>query len=159
MFSAKLLVEVFSLSVLALMLLVHRSNAQAQPPAHLRDKINVQDHDHIVEHLDGVVDQQAEYSEEEMQFHYFKAHDYDNNNKLDGIELISALTHYHKEAEQKDEGEESSVMSDFELMEMVDDIMQQEDGNDDGYIDYVEFLRSQGREVTQGGPYADPVLS
>ncbi|ELT89571.1 hypothetical protein CAPTEDRAFT_88730, partial [Capitella teleta] len=46
------------------------------------------------------------------------------------------------EAEQKDEGEESSVMSDFELMEMVDDIMQQEDGNDDGYIDYVEFLRS-----------------
>lgn len=51
---------------------------------------------HIAEHLDGVVDQQDQYSEEEMQFHYFKAHDYDNNNKLDGLELISALTHYHK---------------------------------------------------------------
>jgi hypothetical protein len=51
---------------------------------------------HIHEHLDGVIDQKDDYTEEEMQFHYFKSHDYDNNNKLDGIELISALTHYHK---------------------------------------------------------------
>ena len=40
--------------------------------------------------------EQDRMSEEETQFRYFKIHDYDNNNKLDGIELIAALTHYHK---------------------------------------------------------------
>ena len=33
--------------------------------------------------------------EEAMQFHYFKLHDYDNNNKMDGLELGAAMTHYH----------------------------------------------------------------
>ena len=50
----------------------------------------------MAQHMDGVMDPDETYSDEEMQFHYFKAHDYDDNNKLDGIELISALTHYHK---------------------------------------------------------------
>ena len=30
----------------------------------------------------------AQMTPEELQFYYFKQHDYDNNNKLDGIELI-----------------------------------------------------------------------
>ena len=34
-------------------------------------------------------------SEEELEFHYFKMHDYDNNNKLDGVEIGKALTHFH----------------------------------------------------------------
>lgn len=34
-------------------------------------------------------------SEEELQFHYFKMHDNDNNNKLDGSELIKSLIHWH----------------------------------------------------------------
>ena len=53
---------------------------------------------HIREHLDGVIDmnQEDKMSSEETQFHYFKIHDYDHNNKLDGIELIAALSHFHK---------------------------------------------------------------
>jgi hypothetical protein len=34
-------------------------------------------------------------NEQELQFHYFKLHDTDTNNKLDGLELIHAITHYH----------------------------------------------------------------
>lgn len=34
-------------------------------------------------------------SEPELQFHYFKMHDADNNNKLDGCELIKSLIHWH----------------------------------------------------------------
>lgn len=34
-------------------------------------------------------------SEQELQFHYFKMHDSDNNNKLDGCELIKSLIHWH----------------------------------------------------------------
>ena len=37
-----------------------------------------------------------EMTEEELEFHYFKLHDYDNNNKLDGVEIGKALTHFHE---------------------------------------------------------------
>lgn len=40
---------------------------------------------------------------EAMEFHYFKLHDYDNNNKLDGIELAAAMTHYHDTEEGRKE--------------------------------------------------------
>lgn len=42
-------------------------------------------------------------SEEELEFHYFKMHDYDNNNKLDGVEIGKALTHFH-------DGKKSSLL-------------------------------------------------
>jgi len=37
----------------------------------------------------------SKMSEAELQFHYFKMHDSDNNNKLDGCELIKSLIHWH----------------------------------------------------------------
>lgn len=37
---------------------------------------------------------------EAMEFHYFKLHDTDNNNKLDGLELAAAITHYHEPGEE-----------------------------------------------------------
>ena len=53
---------------------------------------------HIRQHLDGVVEVNREgpVSAHEKQFQYFKVHDYDDDNKLDGIELSSALTHFHQ---------------------------------------------------------------
>ena len=37
----------------------------------------------------------SKMSQPELQFHYFKMHDNDNNNKLDGSELIKSLIHWH----------------------------------------------------------------
>jgi len=56
---------------------------------------------HIREHMEGMLnaeelDKVKLDSSEEMEFHYFKLHDYDNNNKLDGLELAAAMTHYHE---------------------------------------------------------------
>ncbi len=52
---------------------------------------------HVKEHLDGKIETGSmPISDDEMQFHYFKLHDYDQNNKLDGIELTAAVTHFHK---------------------------------------------------------------
>jgi len=49
-----------------------------------------------MEDLDGKIEKPTDaMTEEELQFHYFKVHDYNNDNKLDGIELISALTHHN----------------------------------------------------------------
>ena len=49
---------------------------------------------HIAEHVGAPVDT-SRMSEQELQFHYFKMHDADNNNKLDGCELVKSLIHWH----------------------------------------------------------------
>jgi len=54
---------------------------------------------HINEHLKEQinVNQDKPMSNEDLQFHYFKVHDSDNDDKLDGIELATAMAHYHEE--------------------------------------------------------------
>jgi hypothetical protein len=63
----------------------------------LHDSAKIHDRKHIGEHLHGAVNEQdlSKMTEEELQFHYFKMHDNDNNNKLDGTELIKSLIHWH----------------------------------------------------------------
>lgn len=63
----------------------------------LHDSAKIHDRKHIGEHLHGAVNEQdlSKMTEEELQFHYFKMHDSDNNNKLDGSELIKSLIHWH----------------------------------------------------------------
>ncbi|CAK5027413.1 unnamed protein product [Meloidogyne enterolobii] len=56
----------------------------------------VKDEEHIKEHLEGKVDPTAHMTPEQLQFHYFNMHDLDKNGKLDGIELIKAISHYHE---------------------------------------------------------------
>ena len=48
----------------------------------------------MMEHMDVPLDTSS-MSEQELQFHYFKMHDSDGNNKLDGCELVKSLIHWH----------------------------------------------------------------
>lgn len=52
---------------------------------------------YLQEHLQETLSEQDvnKLTEEELQFHYFKMHDSDNNNMLDGSELIKSLIHWH----------------------------------------------------------------
>lgn len=84
-------------------------------------------------------------SEEEMEFHYFKLHDYDGNNKLDGLELSAALTHFHEEDSAA--RAHNIALDDGELSSLVDQIMAEDDLNDDGYIDYYEFTHAQRKNI------------
>ncbi|XP_076464849.1 multiple coagulation factor deficiency protein 2 homolog isoform X3 [Babylonia areolata] len=63
----------------------------------LKFQTEIHNADHILEHLQNVIKTKPkeQMSEEELEFHYFKMHDYDNNNKLDGVEIGKALTHFH----------------------------------------------------------------
>ncbi|KAM6406574.1 multiple coagulation factor deficiency protein 2 isoform 1-T1 [Pluvialis apricaria] len=74
-------------------------HAEESQRANIRlDKNMVQDKDHIMEHLEGVIEKpESEMSPQELQLHYFKMHDYDGNNLLDGLELATAISHVHKE--------------------------------------------------------------
>jgi len=52
------------------------------------------DKDHVLEHLDGVINKpKDQLTPDEQNFYYFKLHDYDNNNMLDGLELVNAFAH------------------------------------------------------------------
>ncbi|NXL82939.1 MCFD2 protein, partial [Alectura lathami] len=103
------------------------------------DKNLVQDKDHIMEHLEGVIEKpESEMSPQELQLHYFKMHDYDGNNLLDGLELATAISHVHKE----EGGENTQAMKEEELISLIDDVLRDDDKNNDGYIDYAEFAKS-----------------
>ncbi|XP_051935789.1 multiple coagulation factor deficiency protein 2 [Hippocampus zosterae] len=103
------------------------------------DKNMVQDRDHIMDHLEGVIHKpEKDMSPQELQLHYFKMHDYDGNNLLDGLELATAITHVHKE----EGGEDSQSIGEETLMKLIDDVLREDDKNNDGYIDYAEFAKS-----------------
>lgn len=111
----------------------------AYPPITRLDRNVVQDKDHIMEHLEGVIEKpESDMTPQELQLHYFKMHDYDGNNLLDGLELATAITHVHKE----ERGENSHPMREEELIRLIDEVLRDDDRNNDGYIDYAEFARS-----------------
>ncbi|KAJ6640750.1 Multiple coagulation factor deficiency protein 2 like, partial [Pseudolycoriella hygida] len=72
----------------------------------------------------------SKMSEQELQYHYFKMHDADNNNKLDGCELIKSLIHWHEEKEANNP--EITFLSDEELSEAVDSAFKIFDEDKDG---------------------------
>uniref|UniRef100_A0AC35UCZ8 Multiple coagulation factor deficiency protein 2 n=1 Tax=Rhabditophanes sp. KR3021 TaxID=114890 RepID=A0AC35UCZ8_9BILA len=110
-----------------------------------------QDSAHIKEHLDGKVDPTANMTPEQLQFHYFNMHDLDKNGKLDGVELIKAITHFHHEnpAPNHDANVPPPLPSELELEQMIDSILNEDDFNGDGLIDYGEFLKAQQHRDAQ----------
>jgi hypothetical protein len=105
----------------------------------------VKDAEHIKEHLEGKVDQTSQMTPEQLQFHYFNMHDLDRNGRLDGVELIKAITHFHQEnpGPQHLPNQPPPLPSEIELEQMIDSILREDDYNGDGFIDYGEFLRAQ----------------
>ena len=76
-------------------------NANAGHPGHSGhdQMISNMNKEHVLDHLDGVINKPKEQmTVEEQNFYYFKLHDYDNNNMLDGIELVSAFAHHDGKA-------------------------------------------------------------
>ncbi|XP_026748068.1 multiple coagulation factor deficiency protein 2 homolog isoform X4 [Trichoplusia ni] len=113
----------------------HHGDPQLLNPANI-----AQERDHIQEHMEVPIDT-SKMSEQELQFHYFKMHDADNNNKLDGCELIKSLIHWHA---GQDVGK---TYTDEDLQNMVDGGLSQADKNNDGYIDYAEFRALRDLDV------------
>ena len=75
---------------------------------------------------------------EEQNFYYFKLHDTNQDNRLDGLEVIAAFDHAHEE----ENGENSTHyerLGDDELINLIDDILKEEDLDRDGFISYDEF--------------------
>ncbi|XP_077538861.1 longistatin-like [Haemaphysalis longicornis] len=79
----------------------------------------------------------GEVTMEEAYFYYFRMHDFDNNNLLDGQEIKVAMMHIMHH--QEDDHEELPVSDEY-IARYVDSALQP-DANNDGFISYPE-LRS-----------------
>nr|XP_026494621.1 multiple coagulation factor deficiency protein 2 homolog [Vanessa tameamea] len=84
----------------------------------------------------------AKMSPEELEFHYFSAHDYDRNSKLDGLEMLKAV--YHTlEHEAPDTDNDDSIEPESNKINLyialVDKTLESDDGDRDGYISYLEY--------------------
>jgi hypothetical protein len=75
---------------------VHHQQFQGQQQRVLHNDVQ-HEREHMKEHMEVPIDT-SNMSEQELQFHYFKMHDTDNNNKLDGCELVKSLIHWHGES-------------------------------------------------------------
>lgn len=107
--------------------------------------------EHLQQHMDIPMDT-SKMTDQELQFHYFKMHDADNNNKLDGCELIKSLIHWHehgnKDPATPDPGEK--IFEESELEALIDPILSMDDTNKDGFIDYAEFIQAQHKAAATG---------
>ena len=77
-------------------------------------------------------------------FYFFKLHDYDDNQKLDGLEWMKALTDYHQEDDDKGEFKEGGrVFLEHEAEAIIDELLTKHDMDDDGMIDFLELMNSR----------------
>ncbi|KAK6033923.1 hypothetical protein COOONC_28573, partial [Cooperia oncophora] len=100
--------------------------AQQAPQSQNFGGEQARDEHHIKEHLDGKVDPTANMTPEQLQFHYFNMHDLDKNGKLDGIELIKAITHFHTEnpgPRHQNPNQLPPLPTEVELESMIDAIL------------------------------------
>lgn len=101
--------------------------------------------------LQGQVNKPLEQmTPQEQNFYYFKLHDTNNDNRLDGLEIIAAFDHVHDEEFAYDETANGNTtdektanaterLPDAELINLIDDILKDEDLDRDGFISYDEF--------------------
>ena len=110
---------------------------------------------HIEEHLleEANIDLE-DASNEELGFFFFTEHDYNKDNKLDGLELLHAVTHYMEPYTMSDERKkelgtpdkiaahmkEVSHNRNEDTAEELDKVMIKIDLNQDGYLTYPEFV-------------------
>ncbi|CAI9730777.1 coagulation factor deficiency 2 homolog [Octopus vulgaris] len=110
----------------------------------------IEDEKHIRSHLQEITNiGEKELSPEEIEFHFFKLHDLNNDTLLDGLEILAALFHSQptedivpglSEQEMKLKSRDQ-----IKKIHIIDEVFEKDDLNDDGYLDYMEFTRTHRR--------------
>lgn len=134
------------------------------------------DNDHELEHhfgyLRGAGDNNDDLSQLartlgiKPEFFNFKAHDYDNNDRIDGLELLAMFLHERNTGNESSKNGEQTInlcasKSNFNHLtlyndfinlltisfwtEAIDRLLEQEDRNRDGYLDFSEYAQARQR--------------
>ncbi|GAB0086341.1 multiple coagulation factor deficiency protein 2 [Sergentomyia squamirostris] len=100
--------------------------------------------EHIKEDLQAINLQQTQVEEmslEEKQFYQFKLHDDDNNDMLDGLEILYSANQ-HENSFHRIDHEKYYDVAEYELkhiVDIIDTFIKEADVNDDGFIDFPEY--------------------
>ncbi|GBP75040.1 Multiple coagulation factor deficiency protein 2 homolog [Eumeta japonica] len=98
---------------------------------------------HIEEDTAALTPEQlSKMTPQELEFHYFSAHDFDRNSKLDGLEMLKAVYHTIEHEEDNPEAESSIEPAAAELdgfIALVDRTLATDDTDNDGYVSYAEY--------------------
>ncbi|KAL5008813.1 hypothetical protein ScPMuIL_014394 [Solemya velum] len=134
-------------------------NGIPDKPVDFHDPKVTQDQAHLKEHLKDEVDTDREMTPQEMEFHYFRLHDANNDTQLDGLEILAALSHMvpipeiqaHEKVGKTEEQIEMIRKERNEGMlkyytDIVDRVLIDDDYNHDGYVSYTEFAMARRRD-------------
>ncbi|XP_077978448.1 uncharacterized protein LOC144433917 [Glandiceps talaboti] len=113
---------------------------------HLGDRFDLDEEGarHIYQHMSEMIDlpesvRMGDFDDDQGRFYMFVAHDYDQNNKLDGLECLAMLTDFYDTKDAIDAGQMAGKMSVREVETLVDDLLIKHDLNRDGYLDFAEL--------------------
>ena len=133
----------------------------------------VEDKEHLKEDLEERFSKAAveNMTDEEKDYHYFRLHDFDKNDMLDGLEVLKAVNHVIEEDDggEVNENAKDLKIKQFELLvEMIDkvricladqpptlcaQVLELDDTDKDGLLSYSEFVagRRRGDSEDTGG--------
>lgn len=139
----------------------HSAIPPEERPTSFNDPKFTQDQEHLREHMKDEINmpQGKRMSPEEMEFHYFRLHDTNNDTHLDGIEIMQAMAHMlpvpeltFAEKLGKSKEQQAEMMAErFKGMQkyyedLIDRVLHDDDVDKDGYLTYSEFARARRRE-------------
>ncbi|XP_059062884.1 multiple coagulation factor deficiency protein 2 homolog [Achroia grisella] len=97
----------------------------------------------------------ARMTPEELEFHYFSAHDFDRNSKLDGLELLKAVYHT-TEHEAPNPDADSSIEPEANELDayiaLVDRTLESDDIDGDGFVSYAEYRAARANNPSERTP-------
>ncbi|XP_058826083.1 multiple coagulation factor deficiency protein 2 homolog [Topomyia yanbarensis] len=108
----------------------------------LDEHLHAQDN-HIqqdLKHLSIGEDELAKMSEEEKNFYFFKLHDSDNNDHLDGLEILHAATHHADGHVHKLDREDEPDSTENSVIDVIDDFLAYADLDRNGLLTYPEYM-------------------
>ncbi|XP_055643497.1 multiple coagulation factor deficiency protein 2 homolog [Toxorhynchites rutilus septentrionalis] len=138
----------------------HLDLASAKGPHHPRgdytarnkkfdEHLHVQD-DHIQQDLKQLSiseDELARMTDEEKNFYFFKLHDSDNNDHLDGLEILHAATHHSDSHVHKLDREDENNSAENAVIEVIDDFLAYADLDQNGLLTYPEYMKAINTEM------------
>lgn len=126
----------------------HSPQVDRNAPKLTQDTQLLRDVEHIKEDFEeqGFKTKVENMSPEELEFHYFKLHDFDNNSKLDGLEILKAIQHtVHETGADENEHEGSETQFQY-FIDLIDQVLAEDDQDNDGFLSYGEYVIGRQRE-------------
>ncbi|CAG5122046.1 unnamed protein product [Candidula unifasciata] len=138
----------------------HGSHHGVQQPTSFGDPNVIGGEEHLKQHMQGEINTDKTMTAEEMEFHYFRLHDTNNDTMLDGLELLKALSHMlppmdfspHEisgktavEVEHMKNERTREMMNNY--VQIIDNVLAMDDKDQNGYLTYAEYVIARKRDA------------